>query len=216
MLLKRASALIPRQVKKRIKYLFGTVRGAAKQFISSPLLLRRLRKQSGLRLHLGCGGQHLAGYVNIDTNPRSAADVVISAVKLPFIDGQASEIFTSHMIEHIPREEFSKTIAEWHRVLCSGGQLVIRCPNFELYVREWLEGDYEWRWSWGLRPIFGFEGRGSGMWHLNAFTVDRLDRLMTEMGFRTIKCEATETRPFTIGTFEYREQGDILYIGERI
>jgi len=191
-------------------------RAILKKYITSPIALIQLRGQKDLKLHLGCGNQHLEGYVNVDISPATSADIVVSAERLPFLNGCASEIFSSHMIEHIPRESLSTTIVEWHRLLAPNGRLVIRCPNFELYVHEWLKGNYDWRWGWGLRPIFGFEGRGKGMWHLNGFTVDRLDRLMSENGFRTIKCETTETRPFTTGTFEYRSNGDILYIGEKV
>lgn len=187
-----------------------------KQYIYSPLIIMKLRNQSDLKLHLGCGGEHLDGYVNLDKFPTSAADIVISAENLPFANGQVVEIYTSHMIEHIPRENLTKTIRDWHRVLCVGGKLIVRCPNFELYVREWLEGDYDWRWGWGLKPIFGHEGRGSGMWHLNAFTTDRLEQVLRENGFRTVTCETTETRPFTVSTFEYRSNGDIFYIGEKV
>jgi SAM-dependent methyltransferase len=186
-----------------------------KQYIFSPIRLFRIRNQRDLKLHLGCGGNHLDGYVNIDKYPTSGADLVISAERLPLHDGCASEIFSSHMIEHIPRESLDATIKEWYRLLQFGGRIIIRCPNFELYLREWLDGGYEWRWGWGLRPIFGWEGRGKGMWHLNGFTAERLDRLMTEHGFKTLSCETTETRTFTIGTAEYRSNGDVVYVGEK-
>lgn len=186
-----------------------------KRYLLTPIRLFILRKRRELKLHLGCGSQHLDGYVNIDSSPTPAADIVLSAEKLPFKDGQVAEIFTSHMIEHIPRESLKNTLKEWHRVLQKGGKLVVRCPNFELYIREWLEGDYDWRWGWGLKPIFGHEGRGKGMWHLNGFTVERLDRLFSENGFKTVSCTTTETRAFTINTFEYRQDGDILYTGEK-
>lgn len=207
-------------IRKTSLWKFGSLakaKGIAfiKAYISSPVALVKLRTRNDLKLHLGCGGQHLEGYVNIDISPTSGADIVVSAERIPLPDGCASEIFTSHMIEHIPRESLSATITEWHRLLSPGGKLTVRCPNFELYMREWLDGDYEWRWGWGLRPIFGWEGRGKGMWHLNGFTVDRLDRLMTEHGFVTLSCESTETRPFSVGTSEYRVDGDILYVGEK-
>jgi len=183
----------------------------------SPRRIRRFRDSDGrLRLHIGCGPNRLPGYVNIDKYPTSGADVVAPAHELRFPDNSVDEIYTSHVIEHLRPSELELALHEWYRVLKLGGKLRIRCPNFELYVQEWLEGDYEWRWSWGIINIFGHDNRGEGMLHHNGFTRERLGRYLSENGFETLRCEVTATRPEYDGTIEYRADGDIYYEGVKV
>ena len=120
------------------------------------------------------------------------------------------------MIEHLRPGEFALALSEWRRVLKVGGKLKIRCPNFEVYVREWLEGNYAVRWGWGIINIFGHDGRGEGMLTRNGFTRRRLDELLSANGFKTLHCEATETRPEMRRTIEFRVDGDLSYEGVKV
>lgn len=160
-----------------------------------------------LKLHIGCGRRHFEGYVNIDKYPTGAADLTAPAHELPYEDATVDAIYTSHMIEHLPPREFAAALVEWHRVLKPGGSLTVRCPNFELYVREWLEGDYEYRWEWGIRNIFGWQERGDGMLTRNGFTVRRLTDLLVAAGFQVLSCWTLRTRARR-GP-EFRKDGDI-------
>ncbi|MCK5850653.1 MAG: glycosyltransferase [Kiritimatiellae bacterium] len=168
-----------------------------------------------LRLHIGCGANSLSGYVNIDKYPVMGADITAQADRLRFPDNSVEEIYTSHMIEHLRPIELESALREWHRVLKPEGRLRIRCPNFELYLREWLEGDYESRWGWGIVNIFGHDNRGEGLLTRNGFTRERLDRLLSANGFETVHCEVISTRSETEGTIEYRQDGDLDYQGTK-
>ncbi len=174
-----------------------------------------------LRLHIGCGRKHFNSYVNIDKCRTSATDVVTEAWNLHgpaqnYDDGTIDEIYTSHMIEHLTPFEFQMALREWHRVLKLGGKLQIQCPNFELYVREWLEGDYGWRTGWGITNIFGWSDRGPGMMHKTGFTKESLEAITFKAGFATKICRIGETRPQTRGTIEYRDDGDLHYEGIKV
>ena len=160
-----------------------------------------------LKLYVGCGKDRREGYVGIDLYAE-AADVRAAAWDLPYDDGIVEAIYTSHMIEHLSPKEWELTLVEWRRVLRDGGQLEIRCPNFELYVREYLEGDYEYRQEWGLINIFGWQDRGPGMLTRTGFTVERLRRELPAAGFKVTRCETTRTRQ-SKGP-EYRLTGDII------
>lgn len=158
-----------------------------------------------LKLHLGCGSNLLEGYVNIDKY-YPHADRVMDVVKLDYPDGSVEEIFTSHMIEHVPLSDFLLMLREWKRVLKSNGRLVIRCPNFELYLKMWLEGDENYRWGEGLNVILGMQDRGPGYQNRNMFTARRLKALVEQAGFGVLRCEETATRTGHI------EKGDLLCI----
>jgi SAM-dependent methyltransferase len=160
-----------------------------------------------VKLHIGCGKRYLKGYINIDKYPVDTADLIAPAHQLPYEDGTVDEIYTSHMIEHLPPDEFAAALAEWYRVLKMNGTLTIRCPNFELYVREWLLADYDYRWGWGIRNLLGWQDRGGGMLNRNGFSVRRLTNLLTAAGFLVRACYTTRTRARR--GVEFRENGDI-------
>jgi spore maturation protein CgeB/predicted SAM-dependent methyltransferase len=146
-----------------------------------------------LKLHLGCGKNLLPGYVNIDKYNRQA-DRLLDVSQLDYPDGSVSEILTSHMIEHVPLSEFQAMLLEWKRALKPGGRLTIRCPNHELYMRMWLEGDDTYRWGPGLNAILGIQNRGPGHFNRNLFTVNRLEKLVRKAGFEVHACQEFPTR----------------------
>lgn len=80
-------------------------------------------------LNLGCGRYPLAGYINIDIEPSSAADVRfdLSVFPYPLESGGFDSIIASHVLEHLP-DAFG-TMREWARLLTPGGRLTIRVPH---------------------------------------------------------------------------------------
>jgi predicted SAM-dependent methyltransferase len=153
-----------------------------------------------IRLHLGCGSVHLEGYVNIDKYS-PVADRKMDAKKLDYPDNSVDEIFTSHMVEHLTYSEFMNALEEWRRVLKENGNLIIRCPNFERHLRDWLNADYEKRWgenNYGINSILGFQDRGPGYINRNLFTVERLKRLVEQAGFTILEAHTYPTRDLTM------------------
>lgn len=162
------------------------------------------------KLDIGCGPHKREGFVGVDKYYPDA-DVKAPAHELPYGDGEIDEISTSHMVEHLPPDEFIAALKEWHRVLKRGGRLTIRCPNFPLYVREFLEADFEYRWGWGIRNLLGWQGRGPGYLNRNGFSVRRLRAILPKHGFKILRCETTRTRARK-GSPEYRPNGDIVCV----
>lgn len=161
-----------------------------------------------MKLNVGSGPKEQEGYVNIDKfNP--GVGIIAYAEALPFVDGSIEEILASHLIEHLVPAEQNTVFREWHRVLASGGKLVIRCPNFDLYVKEYLEASNEQRARnpWFLRYIFGWRDR-PGQFHCDGFTRDRLQRTLCRYGFEEVSCKLIETRQKR--GVQYRPNGDIL------
>lgn len=52
---------------------------------------------------------------------------------LPFPDGSQDYVFTSHVLEHIP--DYRHTFRDWHRVIKTGGHIVIIVPHQFLYEK---------------------------------------------------------------------------------
>ena len=159
-----------------------------------------------VKLNVGCGGVKLPGYIGIDSNPRSGADIIKPAHNLPYKEGTVDEIRSSHMLEHV--KLLSATLSEWFRVLKPGGLLWIRVPNFEVYVREWLKGDKDYRIGLGLINLYGHQDKGPGMYTRTGFTCWRFKFLLPRFGFVDVKCRVGETRVRSWP--DWRENGDIF------
>lgn len=169
-------------------------------------ILSDVKALKPLKLHLGCGSNLLEHYVNIDKyNPK--ADRIMDATELDYPDNSVDEIFTSHMVEYIAYPEFMKALREWKRVLKENATLIIRCPNFEKHLEDWLNADYRKRWgesNEGVNVILGFQDRGPGYFNRNIFTIKRLKNLVSMAGFEVLECHSNATRDGKI------PDGDIL------
>lgn len=92
-----------------------------------------------MKLNIGCGERRLEGYVGVDAAERSAADIQAPADKIPLEDGVAEEILAIHIIEHLYRWDVDAALAEWARLLKSGGLLVIEAPDLLKACRNVLQ-----------------------------------------------------------------------------
>jgi len=79
-----------------------------------------------MKLHLGCGGKHWPGFVNVDMV--DGADVQCDIRTLPFEDGYADEVHAIHVIEHFWPWDVENTLKEWARVLKPGGRICLELP----------------------------------------------------------------------------------------
>jgi predicted SAM-dependent methyltransferase len=111
-------------------------RGTARMMLtdlSKPLQRRKLdaiKAQGGpLRLHLGCGGEPKADWVNIDFVGDPVQVAWNLAKGVPFEDSSVDAIFHEHLLEHIPLRSGAILMDESFRVLKPGGILRIGVPD---------------------------------------------------------------------------------------
>jgi len=82
-----------------------------------------------MKLHLGCGNEHLKGYVNCDISPEVNPDKIVNLEKkLPFKNNSVDEIIANHILEHI--ENFISLIKEFYRICKKNAIIKIRVPYF--------------------------------------------------------------------------------------
>jgi len=143
------------------------------------------------KLNVGCGGTRMPGYVGIDFRKTKATDHVTSADRLPYNAQEVDEIFSSHLLEHI--EDINSTFSEWYRVLKPNGKLVIRVPDFEVYCKLFLERKWDWKSTWGLRYIFGYQRR-KGDVHYSGWWKERFKKELPRHGFRILDMKNIDTR----------------------
>lgn len=137
------------------------------------------------KVNLGCGTQHLDGYLNVDIN--EPADAIMDIRKLSFNDNSVGEIYSSHVLEHFSEREMFIVLNEIHRVLKPGGVLSLDIPDLEFCVREWLNTseDDDRKWGFYLMRIFGNQFN-EYEFHKTGFTETRIKRLLSSIGFKDI------------------------------
>jgi predicted SAM-dependent methyltransferase len=151
-------------------------------------LLSYLRVNSRNGLHLGAGQTRIPDLLNCDLyNP--AADAMVDALNLDgYASGSVDYIESNHMIEHLSFEETHKALAEWHRVLCQNGLLVITFPDLTAIAFEWIKHSFlypVWRrddhLEYIVKMLVGSQEH-EGMFHRNAFDLRLMNRLLLNHG----------------------------------
>jgi SAM-dependent methyltransferase len=92
-------------------------------------------------LNLACGDFYVQNnrWVNLDWYPHSEYVRKANLIhRLEFPDETFEVVYTSHFVEHIPKEKLDFILSECYRVLKPNGILRIVVPDFEDIVREYL------------------------------------------------------------------------------
>jgi predicted SAM-dependent methyltransferase len=126
-----------------------------------------------VKVDIGGGRIPLAGHINLD--PVHGAGVWQRRFEdgIPCADGEADELYASHVMEHIPAgQPRIDCMNEAHRALRPGGTFTIRVPmfptwqaiadpthvsfwvpqSFDYFVRQIADADYGIRW-WELGDL---------------------------------------------------------------
>lgn len=87
------------------------------------------------KLHLGCGGNYLSGWLNTDYYRNSGRCHLDATKPFPFPGGSFDFVFSEHMIEHVEYKSAQVMISECFRVLRPGGVLRLATPDLQFLVR---------------------------------------------------------------------------------
>ena len=141
-----------------------------------------------MKLHIG-SRTRVEGWVNFDIRPGPDVEHVGDCFDLSrFGNGTIEAIYASHVLEHLGyRYELAPALAEWHRVLQHGGQVMISVPDLEtlcgLFIYPKLNAQ-ERHFVMGM--IFGGQ-TNSADFHKVGLNFEFLDKLLTEAGFADIR-----------------------------
>jgi predicted SAM-dependent methyltransferase len=112
--------------------------------------------QGLLKLNLGCGARIHPDWVNIDFSQRAVLQRIGVLQRwfgrppasylnhdlrngIPFADGSACMIYSSHLIEHLARMQAKSLLKEIHRVLCPEGVVRLVVPDLEHLARTYIQ-----------------------------------------------------------------------------
>ena len=149
-----------------------------------------------MKLHLGCGGNILPGWLNIDGWPQKAPPGTFLkhdlGVGLPpnILDASVGCIFTEHFLEHLTREQAVVLLKDCYRKIKPGGVMRIVVPSLEFLVQKYLAKDTNWGGPGGWQPASpciminqGFRSWG----HQFLYDKEELFTVLMEVGFADIR-----------------------------
>ena len=185
--------------------------------ISSRKAKTRLRSQPGPRLHLGCGRIALEGWVNVDLFG-SRADLVWDLRRpIPFPDESASAVFHEHLLEHLPVPVAVGFLRECRRVLAPGGILRVVVPDFEKYMRSYVDGS---EFINSIRPnrptsLLAIEEIVYGYGHRSMWDGITLIMVLGEVGFEGARVRAYQDSEIQPAPDSSHRQIESLYVEAR-
>lgn len=141
-----------------------------------------------LRLHLGCGENHLDGYVNIDHPPDQhavmtpRADIFADIKTLRFPDNCLDEIRLHHVFEHFNRVEALGLLIRWHRWLRVGGVLHIETPDLAGSAKALLSDAPFKQKTAAVRHLAGDQTE-TWAYHVDHWFPERFHATFVHMGF---------------------------------
>lgn len=114
-------------------------------------------KKDQNKLHLGCGGVVLDGWLNIDLDNSFSTEIypLDLSQNFPFLDNQTSKIFTEHTIECFPKEIGLQFLKECYRVLKPCGIIRIGFSDFTKLLKAYYKKElgYKQRMLTDMKPL---------------------------------------------------------------
>lgn len=178
-----------------------------------------------IKLHLGCGGQNLSNWINIDdfdyvetdtSRSGSCYDLKMDIRQLDVDDGSVDAILSVHVIEHFVRWDAINMLKHWHRKLRSGGMLITEMPDLDQCIKFYLLGDKAPKMDTPLGAInVGRTQFFGNQWseldyetHRYVWTLDEFSTVLKSIGFELIQANHE-------AKFHLKER-DMFVIGRKI
>lgn len=148
-----------------------------------------------IKLNIGCGQEPFQGWLNLDLDPGSRADLLWDVRDgLPCADASCSFIYSEHFLEHLPVSDGGRFLKECHRCLQNGGVVRIGMPSLQETVRQYYENDWAgqpWLQKYGytrIRTRAEYININFREWeHQWLYDFEELERRLRDAGFTHIK-----------------------------
>jgi predicted SAM-dependent methyltransferase len=179
---------------------------------------RILQKHHGknyIKLHLGCGGKKLEGWINIDAvwRPNVVILTLPDGLKL-FKNNSVEYIYNCHFLEHLKYPtEVMDLLTTCYRLLKPGGVMRTAVPDIEMIINAYVKNDQEFfEIQSQLHPsccttklehlMYALQQDGE---HQYGYDFDTLEKVFLQAGFeKIIKCDFGQST-FESLKIDYRE-----------
>lgn len=157
------------------------------------------QQRDGVYLNLGCGGKTITGFINIDKFHKDKEVLNLDMLDLPYPEGHADAIYSSHAIEHLPIRLSKLALHRWHKLLKIGGKLYLAVPDLELIAQNFLASqDNEQAYNWYMFCMFGYQVNQEhmitdtrldlppydGEFHYTGYTKKSMMALLNKIGYK--------------------------------
>lgn len=140
-----------------------------------------------MNLHVG-GQERKDGWTVLNVQPGPYVDYVGDLRDLSrFADTSIDNVYASHVLEHVSQADVLPVLRGVHRILASGGKLLISVPDLDalchLFISPWATPDMKWH---AMRMIFGGQTDPHDFHHMG-FNELFLRDLLSQAGFAEVQ-----------------------------
>lgn len=173
--------------------LYKTLRDIAKELLYWAQRLKHIiihpaypRNPDGkVYIHLGCGEIASPEFINVDSRVFPHIHHVHSVEKLPMFPADyADMVYASHILEHIEMNQVPCVLAEWYRVLKTGGILRLGVPDFDAMIHIYNDNNKQLESIWSA--LLGNQDYKENK-HYACFNTDNLTEFLKKAGFVTVR-----------------------------
>lgn len=161
-----------------------------------------------IKLHIG-GVKVKEGWKILNIEDAEGVDFLGDIRKLSaFVDGSCSEIYASHVLEHLSIAEALPVFHELYRMLVPGGKLYVSVPDLETMCWMFTSPTYNVADKFSLmKVIYGGQTDAHDFHHIG-YTFDFLVDMLRDAGFQSV--EHVES----LGLFE--DTSELVFLGQRV
>jgi SAM-dependent methyltransferase len=189
-------------------------------FIFQKIKIKKILKQSYIKLNFGCGATRYPEWINIDSFFSKNVDILLDLRrKLPFTSNTVAYCYSEHFLEHLYPDEAMLHLREVCRVLKKGGIYRVVVPAGIRFVERYLSGDeqfFKLAFPWEGRPMDAiYNILNWGGEHKNIFDFAQLEYMAKKAGFleaRECHANSSPTAVLRIDISDPQRVAESLYV----
>lgn len=139
-----------------------------------------------VRVHVGCGTEAIAGWVNVDNKPLPGVDRVLDVTEgLPWEN--VSAIYAEHFLEHLSLDQGLRFLADCRRALADSGVMRLSTPNLDwVYLTHYQIGKWPGD-AEALRDCLQLNRAFHGWGHQFLYNAPMLTAALRAVGFANVR-----------------------------
>jgi len=158
-----------------------------------PWIQWKFRKKTNLMLDLGAGKHPHYLCMSCDMSIGANIFVDVSDFPLPFKSGSVDFIYSSHLFEHLSRNEIKMLLKECFRILSENGKMRLVVPDFDKFYEMYATAEFNSKMDKSLidvsQPISMIEYVVYNRGHKSIHTIKSIEILASMLGYGSSRSE---------------------------